>query len=759
MTWNRDISATPVSLCKTGVHLHARQVGTFSIPGNTYGIVRIIIVRRALCRSMNILVHSLIQSQAKGARTGPVAWRKGLTMKNSLKRSPKANLVMAFLLVSACLVATAEDQVQAPAVTEELPTELRIFESMPMVITAARKPQRITEASSTIDVFTEQDIRNSGALTLAELLERLPGIYTPRAHNGQDMLWIRGVGGRYNDNALLLIDGVPYRTLYYSHFPINEQIPLQNIKKVEVIRGPGSALYGTGAFSGVINIITKSAVDIKDNEVGVGFGTWDTQNHHAMLRKEFEEGEITFFANYLDSRGYRAERDDEGVPSDLRREPESQFYKLKMSLFEMDFNFHYSRFQMNDFTAAKDEDDEGGRETSDHFSAQVSYNSELHPNHSLQMRAYFNSYELERYGVAVDEDFVVTSLSKTRQDGRVAGLDMLLTSELSTDHSLLMGLNYEYEFLDHVSSSVCETPCDEWELSEWASQSGGEESESIHNNNIGFYVEDELKLGQQWILTSGLRFDSFEASDSSWSPRVSAVYTPNHKTAVKVRYGEAFRAPTYQELYRQTEEEEGEGSTQLNPQTIRTAEFEVSRFVGDNHRVNATAFYSEFDEFIKVIGDGDFENLEQRKFHGVEVGLQGSLVSDLSYFANYSLTRAEEFDGTDVASVPEHMGNIGVTYSGLKFVEISPHLRLVGDRNRPLNYQEDFPEGNEAEFLDGYALFNVTLVCRNLPGGMKASLSFRNLFDEEYHTSGEQTEDYDVLGAGRRVTFSVSKLF
>jgi iron complex outermembrane receptor protein len=122
----------------------------------------------------------------------------------------------------------------------DVPHELKLFQEMPLVITEARKPQRITEAPSTIDVITDEDIRRSGALTLAELLERLPGIYTPRAHNGLGMLWIRGVGGRFNDNALLLVDGVPCRTLYYFNFPLNEKIPLEGgTQRAESVQQPG----------------------------------------------------------------------------------------------------------------------------------------------------------------------------------------------------------------------------------------------------------------------------------------------------------------------------------------------------------------------------------------------------------------------------------------------------------------------------------------------------------------------------------------
>ncbi len=670
-----------------------------------------------------------------------------------------------FLLIAALVTAinslpsSAEESVPLAEDFLEVPDELKLFQEMPLVITAARKPQRITEASSTIDLITAEDIKRSGALTLAEVLERLPGIYTPTAHNALDMLWIRGVGGRFNDNALLLIDGVPYRTLYYSNFPINEQIPLEDIKKIEIIRGPGSALYGTNAFTGVISVVTKDAVDIPKNEITASYGTWNTQNHYVSLAEEFETGEFTFFGKYLDTDGYKVNRNDEGFRTDERRVADNHAYKLKLRHKNLDLNIRYSKFSLNDSTAVPDEDEEGGPTVREHILTQLGYHVDLNPKLSLQVKAYFNHFALDRGRVAVDQNSAVISTNRSEIYGRVAGVDVLSTLRLSPTHTMLFGVNYEYEYLDHAFSETAEPPTAPFSLTEWASASGGTTPEAIDNNTIGVYFEDELKLGEYVILTSGLRLDSSETSETRLSPRVSIVYIPDNKTSIKLRYSEAFRAPTYQELYKQTNDGEAEGNKNLNPQTIKTVEFELSRFIWNNHRLNTTFFYTQFENFIKVIGSGDFQNLGKRELHGVEVGLHGRIDKDLSYFANYSLTNAKESNGADIGGVPENMGNLGVTYTGLDFMEVVPHLRWVGVRNRPLDYQGDVPVENRRYRLHGYATMNLTLLFKRLPGPMTASLSIRNLFNTTYHTPGEQTQDFDILQPGRRILFSLSTEF
>ena len=682
---------------------------------------------------------------------------------------PATMLLLMFIVLSACAKFALGNEPSFPfGVSDaDVPDELKLFQTMPTVITAARKPQTITEAPSTIDVVTAEDIRRSGALTLAEVLERLPGMYTPTAHNALDMLWIRGVGGRFNDNALLLIDGQPYRTLYYSNFPINEQIPLEDIKKIEIIRGPGSALYGTNAFTGVINVITKNVVDMKKNEIAVSYGSEETQNHYAFLGKEFESGEINIFGKYFDRDGYRTRRDDAGRPSNIRRGSDNRAFKLKLRYKNFDFNIRYSKFRLDNFTVALDEEENGDEHTREHLLSQVGYNRDFGEKLSIQIKAYVNSYDFDSTGVGQDEeDLSITSRGKIKHDGLVTGIDILSTLSISENQTLLFGVNYEYEYLERAWIKVSELIDDEepelglgpFELTEWASESGGDTPESIDNNNVGAYLEYELKLLEKVILTGGLRFDSFEASESRFSPRGSIVFTPDDRTAVKLRYGEAFRAPTYQELYKQVDDGEGEGNLDLRPQTIRTAEFELSRFLWDNHRVNITVFYSEFDRFIRVFGDGDFENLSRRDFYGFELGLNGNLFKNLSYFGNYSFTKAEEIDGTDIAGVPENMGNIGFNYMGLKYVEIIPHLRLVGERNRPENYQEDVEE-NPQNLLGGFAILNLTLLSKNLPGPFTASLTIRNLLDKTYHTPGEESQNFDIRQPGRRILFKLALEF
>ena len=134
-----------------------------------------------------------------------------------------------------------------------------------VVFSASKKRQLIREAPSTIHVITDRDIASHGWRTLAEVLRHVPGVQTLTTQSGFQSAMIRGLVGTENNNAriLWLQNGVPINDVRDAGIWLDETYPVELIKRVEVVLGPGSALYGSGAFQGVVNIFTKDPKDIK----------------------------------------------------------------------------------------------------------------------------------------------------------------------------------------------------------------------------------------------------------------------------------------------------------------------------------------------------------------------------------------------------------------------------------------------------------------------------------------------------------------
>src|SRR5674476_107830 len=146
------------------------------------------------------------------------------------------------------------------------------------IATGSKQP--IARAPSVATVITAEDIQAIGAADIDEVLETVPGLHVARSPLGYDPIYIiRGISTQYNPQVLMLVNGIPITGVTFGDRSIVwGGMPVENIARIEVIRGPGSALYGADAFSGVINIITKTAADINGTQVGLRAGSFNSRD-------------------------------------------------------------------------------------------------------------------------------------------------------------------------------------------------------------------------------------------------------------------------------------------------------------------------------------------------------------------------------------------------------------------------------------------------------------------------------------------------
>src|SRR3990172_1282918 len=145
---------------------------------------------------------------------------------------------------------------------------------------ASGSRQPIGRAPSVASVITAEDIASIGAADLDEVLETVPGLHVSRSPLGYNPIYtIRGIHTQYNPQVLMLVNGIPITGVTFGDRSIVwGGMPVENIARIEVIRGPGSALYGADAFSGVINIIPKTAADIDGTQLGLRAGSFNSRD-------------------------------------------------------------------------------------------------------------------------------------------------------------------------------------------------------------------------------------------------------------------------------------------------------------------------------------------------------------------------------------------------------------------------------------------------------------------------------------------------
>lgn len=157
-------------------------------------------------------------------------------------------------MISALLVGVSGPLRAQPA--GELFSEMSLPEllQLDVFVLASLLPTEYRKAPGTVYSFSREDIRRFGVRRLDDLLEFVPGLQLNQYRKRHRSVWARGIIDRYNDKMVLLVDGVPRRQLYYGHFSVGDELPLERIDKVEIILGPASSLYGANAFGGIIEL-------------------------------------------------------------------------------------------------------------------------------------------------------------------------------------------------------------------------------------------------------------------------------------------------------------------------------------------------------------------------------------------------------------------------------------------------------------------------------------------------------------------------
>ena len=193
--------------------------------------------------------------------------------------------------------------------------ELNIEDLLNQEVTIATKTkQRISEAPGILTVITAEEIKNMGARDLRDVLKNISGFDVSTSIIGWELISVRGAKDyRTNTKLLLLIDGFVYNNLLYGHFNPHSELPIENIKKIEIIRGPGSALYGRNAFVGVINIITKTQKDNPGFKIKTNFDNYKMKQITASYGNKYKDCNFYIFGRLYKNPNQKLDFKDDSI--------------------------------------------------------------------------------------------------------------------------------------------------------------------------------------------------------------------------------------------------------------------------------------------------------------------------------------------------------------------------------------------------------------------------------------------------------------
>jgi iron complex outermembrane receptor protein len=615
---------------------------------------------------------------------------------------------------------------------EELSVEEQLFFSEEeLVSSASKKVETVTEAPAFATVITRDDIRRYGYRNLAEALRRVPGLY---ANN--DLSWqylgIRGFARPedYNTRFLVMIDGHRLNDPIWDYGPIGEDLPIdiESIERIEVVKGPGSALWGTNSLLGVINIITRKGSDIDGGRVAGEIGTHDRAKGFVELGKKFDNGlEIAGSISALDSDGrnriYFPEFDDpstnNGVVKGLDGTAAARGY-LSASYQGLRFLFVKGQRKKDIPTASylTAFNEPGTKARGDITFTELSYETGVleEVNGKLFLRAYHDWRE-DREDYAYDEGDPILLVNRDHVESRLWGSEVRLYAEPSSRMSLTTGI----EYMDAYNLQLKNYDDDPWF---WQYLDINDSFELF-----SFYLQADIELLDDLRLVAGARLDDYSTFGDHTSPRAALIYTPFEPSTVKLLYGEAFRAPN---LYERAYFWPGEilANPDLEPEVIETWELVWEQKVAEHTRLAISAFRFEIDDLIDNVEVQpwvtQYQNRGKVRSHGGELMLESRFGNDITGYVGATVLEAKDKDTRKrLTNSPDFIANGGISIPlWNKKLYVTPELRYVDER-KTLG-------GNRT---DSAVLANLSLSTGTLLP-YKVSFNIYNVFDESYHVPG-----------------------
>lgn len=605
-----------------------------------------------------------------------------------------------------------------------------------IVVTATRNKEEIRQVPANVSIITAKDIEESGATSIAEVLDRLENIQV-RTYSGnpsEALIDLRGFGGdNPHGKTLVLLDGK--RLNNPDMKSINWlQTSLSNIERIEVVRGAGSVLYGDSAVAGVINIITKKGEGKPEFSASFIAGSYGLHDEQAGVRGS--EGKISYSLNgeNQEIQGYRARSkySSRGAGLNLGYEGnETWNASLALSYNRSDFDLPGSltklQYEQDRRQIGNPDDD---RENTD-FHANLALESHFGDAGSLHIQLLYGSKETE-YNMKSWSSYSLVNLDSYGITPRYV-LDRNIFNHKNT---LTFGLDHYDEKLDKEGFSDRE-------------QTSRQSTADLSRKTLGFYVRNELHVQEDLIFTLGYRTERAKIQGKEIRTNGTLVFDEEkthegeafesaltwligEKSKVFVKYATVFRYPFLDEQASYY----GYGSdaflTDLEMETGKTYEVGANFFILRNLSLDLTLYRIDMENEIATNASGNQINLDKTRREGIELGASylwekvAKVYGQLSY-RNSEFRSGPNF-GKDVPLVPEILGSAGVILYLPYGLELNPEVKYIGK-----NYQGG-DDSNVLEKVDDYTVYNLFLYYRPTIKNLKLSAfaGVENLTDEKH---------------------------
>jgi iron complex outermembrane receptor protein len=584
------------------------------------------------------------------------------------------------------------------------------------IATGSQQPLRRAPAVAT--VITAEDIAAMGAVDLDQVLETVPGIHVSRNNQVYNPLYvIRGIYSEFNPQTLMLQNGVPMTTLFVGNRGLGwGGLSVQNIARIEIIRGPGSALYGADAYSGVINIITKNAAEVRGTEVGLRAGSFNTRDGWVQHGGKLGPFDVATYLRVGHTDGFKriitADAQTSldqlfGTNASLAPGPVNLGYdavdgSLDLSYDKVRLRAGYKlRDNMGTGAGVGSALDPVGKNRTERINADLSWNDidiaqDWRMNLGASAFRYVQHFDppLQVFPPgAFGGAFPTGMFGAPNTWERQLRLSAIATYSGFANHNLRFGLGHDdlnlyrtQEFKNFTLNAGLPAPTPGGAVIEFPV---ADSFLAPHRRKVTYaYAQDEWNFAKDWALTAGIRRDQYSDTGGTTNPRVALVWDASLDLTAKLLYGRAFRAPSFTEQY-SINNPVIIGNPNLKPETISTLEAAFSWQARADTKVNLNLFRYTMKNMIRAVpnavaGTGStFNNVGGQNGRGMELELVWDARRNLQLSGNYSYQRSiDETTNQDAGYAPHHHLYVRADWRFAGGWLLSPQINWVADRKR-----------------------------------------------------------------------------
>ena len=670
------------------------------------------------------------------------------------------------VLVILTLFITGGSYAQSKAT--ELEEIFAIFSEEEIVVSALKRPQTVSRSPAIMSVITARQIRQMGARTLSDILEMVPGFDITMNKNGTREIGVRGVLLTDSSKVKILIDGHSINEPATGGATwIFDSLVVDNAKRIEIIRGPGSALYGQNAFLAVINVITKDTDDIDGFQLTTGGGSFDTQNHNILFGKEYKDLKVSGFLDYFDTEGFSKKIEEDIISTDptslapgrSQNEKERTDLNLKLSYKNLEINSKYMNREKEGYLGfdLALSDDTTWYDT--YAFIELNYNLKLSEKFNITPKAYYDYYNSDSWVESRPDGFSSGTYpdgikAVTRYKEQTLGFETQFNYNLFEGNELTFGLQYEWIHQGDIHYGTNIHPITNAPLSSFTDFTHDLPfTRKVTRHIYAFYLQDEWSITEDIDFTAGVRHDRFTRFEGTTNPRFGMIWRFIEDANLKLLFATAFRAPNFNEMFFVNNPVEI-GNPNLDPEKINTFEAGLGYNFTDHIRGNLNYFYNRIRDRIQKDSQSPSQDQNQggARIKGVEAELKAEWQNNNYAYANYTFQDAEDTRMRNrLAFVPVHKANFGINVGFWKYANANLNTFVSGPRPRE--------DGDTRRDLPSYTLSNFTLIGKSFIDNFEIRGSVFNLFDKSYDDPSPMDTvptDYPQQGRSLRIEFRFS---